>query len=57
MSDNQLRLKNVEANVTVLVKGISPDEVRHTTPLILAVSSVRLVRPPIEVGDVDCSWS
>ncbi|XP_063876233.1 putative neural-cadherin 2 [Scylla paramamosain] len=50
VSDNQQGLKNVEANVTVMVKRISPHEIRRTTPLTLAASTVRLVRPPIEGG-------
>ncbi|XP_045130452.1 putative neural-cadherin 2 isoform X1 [Portunus trituberculatus] len=50
VSDNQQGLTNVEANVTVMVRRISPQEVRRITPLTLAASTVRLVRPPSEGG-------
>lgn len=55
VSDNHHGLRNVEANVTVLVKRIGPDEIRHTTPITLAANSLRLVRPLTEVGHADCA--
>ena len=52
VSDNRQGLTNVEANVTVRVRRISPHEARRTTPLTVAASTVRLLRPPSEVRHV-----
>lgn len=54
VSDSDQGQRNVEANVTVLVKRLSPDEVRHATPLTLASHSQGLVRSRSEVGHSHC---
>ena len=56
VSDSDQGQSNVEANVTVLVKRLTPDEVRHTTPLTLASHSQGLVRPHSEVGHTHGKW-
>lgn len=49
VSDSSQGQDDVEANVTVQVKSLQPNEITHTTPLTLAADSDTIVRPDVEV--------
>ncbi|MPC26555.1 Neural-cadherin [Portunus trituberculatus] len=50
VSDSDQGQRNIEANVTVLVKRLSPDDVRSAMPLTLTSHSQSLVRSHSEAG-------
>ncbi|XP_063876237.1 putative neural-cadherin 2 isoform X2 [Scylla paramamosain] len=50
VSDSDQGQRNIEANVTVLVKRLSPNDVRNAMPLTLTSHSQSLVRPHSEDG-------
>ena len=54
MSDSDQGQRNIEANVTVLVKRLTPNDVRSVIPITLTSHSQSLVRPQSEVGHAHC---